>query len=35
MELKAVPKSTVVNLIRSMKSRLEKVVKKGGDRISY
>jgi hypothetical protein len=31
----AIPKSTLVKLSKSMKDRLERVVKKGGDRISY
>jgi hypothetical protein len=34
-ELMAIPKSTLVKLSKSMKDRLERVVKKGGDRISY
>ena len=34
-ELKSVSKSTLVKLSKSMKDRLEMVVKKGGDRISY
>ena len=34
-ELKGVSKATVVKLSKSMKHRLEMMVKKGGDRISY
>jgi hypothetical protein len=34
-ELKAKPKRTLVKLNKSMKDRLEMMVKKGGDRISY
>ena len=34
-ELKAVPKATLVKLSKSMKHRLEMMVKKGGDRIPY
>ena len=34
-KLMAIPKSTLVKLSKSMKDRLERVVKKGGDRISY
>ena len=34
-ELMAIPKSTLVKLSKSTNDRLERVVKKGWDRISY